>query len=66
MDHLRADYETHFQEVRPRPSHDDEPLRKIMKRVRVKTRRGKVDERIVPLTEVRCKQRLGAQLKSKS
>jgi putative transposase len=43
---------------------ENEPLVKPKKRP--KTKRGKVEDEIVPLVNVRCKQRLGGLLKSYS
>jgi putative transposase len=66
LDHLCAEYLAHYQEERPHQSLDNEPLVKPKKRGRPKTKRGKIEDEIVPLSEVRCKQRLGGLLKSYS
>ena len=66
MDTLCAEYLAHYHEERPHQSLDNEPLRQRKPRGRPKTHHGPLDEQIVPLTEVQCKQRLGGLLKSYS
>lgn len=64
LDHLCAEYLAYYHEERPHQSLDNDPLRKPKKRGRPKTKRGKIEDEIVPLADVRCKQRLGGLLKS--
>ncbi len=66
MDSLCASYLAHYHEERPHQSLENEPLRKPKRRGRPKTHPGPLDEQIVPLSEVRCKQRLEGLLKSYS
>ena len=56
----------HYHEERPHQSLENEPLKKPKRGGRPKKQFGPLDEQIVPLTEVRCKQRLGGLLKSYS
>ena len=51
---------------RPHQSLDNEPLKKPKNRGRPQTNRGNLEDEIVPLSEIRCKQRLGGLLKSYS
>ena len=51
---------------RPYQSLDNDPLKKPKKRGRPTKKRGKIEEEIVPLSEVKCKERLGGLLKSYS
>lgn len=64
MDHVCAEYAAHYHQERPHQSLENEPIATPKKRGRPKTKRGKVEHEIVPLNEVRCKQRLGGLLKS--
>jgi putative transposase len=64
MDHVCAEYAAHYHEERPHQSLENEPITAPKKRGRPKTKRGKVEDEIVPLADVRCKQRLGGLLKS--
>jgi putative transposase len=66
MDHLCQEYLAYYHEERPHQSLDNAPLNKPKKRGRPKTRRGSIADEIVPLTEVRYRQRLGELLKSYS
>jgi putative transposase len=66
MDHLCAEYLAHYHEERPHQSLENEPLKKPKRRGRPKKHCGPLDEQVVPLLEVRCKQRLGGLLKSYS
>jgi hypothetical protein len=45
---------------------ENEPVTSPKKRGRPKTKPGNVEDEIVPLAKVRCKQRLGGLLKSYS
>ena len=51
---------------RPHQSLDNELLKKPKNRGRPQTNRGNLEDEIVPLSEIRCKQRLGGLLKSYS
>lgn len=64
MDHVCAEYAAHYHKERPHQSLNNEPITTPRKRGRPKTKRRKVEDEIVPLNEVRCKQRLGGLLKS--
>jgi putative transposase len=64
MNTLCTEYLAHYHEERPHQSLDNDPLKQPKQRGRPKTHHGQLDEQIVPLTEVRCKQRLGGLLKS--
>jgi putative transposase len=66
MDHLCAEYLAHYHEERPHQSLGNEPLNKPKPRGRPKTKRGQLTDEIVPLSEIRCQQRLGGLLKSYS
>ena len=66
MDHLCADYLAHYHEERPHQSLDNAPLKQPKQRGRPKIHHGPLNEQIVPLSDVRCKQRLGGLLKSYS
>ena len=61
-----AEYLAHYDEERPHQSLDNEPLKKPKKRGRPKTERGRFKDEIVPLCEVRCRQRFGGLLKAYS
>jgi putative transposase len=66
LNHLCAEYLAYYHEERPHQSLDNESLNQPAKRGRPKTKRGKIDDEIVLLSEVRCLQRLGGLLKSYS
>jgi putative transposase len=66
FDHLCAEYLAHYHEDRPHQSLGNEPLRKTKRRGRPKTHHVPVSEQVVPIKEVRCKQRLGGLLRSYS
>ena len=66
FDYLVREWLEHYHTERPHQSLDNEPLKKSKRRGRPKMHHGPIDEQIVPLTEVRCKQRLGGLLKSYS
>jgi putative transposase len=66
MDHVCQEYLKHYHEERPHQSLENEPIATPKKHGRPKTKRGNLEDEIVPLSEVRCKQRLGGQLKSYS
>lgn len=63
-DVLVRDYVEYYLTDRPHQGRDNELLNVKRKRGRPKTDRGKIEDQIVPLGEVRCKQRLGGLLKS--
>jgi putative transposase len=63
MDHVCQEYLAHYHEERPHQSLENEPLTTLKRRGRPKTKRGKVDDELVPFYEVHCKQRLGGLLK---
>jgi putative transposase len=64
FNYLVAEWLEHYHEERPHQSLGNDPLKQPKQRGRPKTHHGQLDEQIVPLTEVRCKQRLGGLLKS--
>ena len=64
MDHVCQEYLAHYHEERPHQSLENEPITAPKKRGRPKTKRGNVEREVVPLSEIRCKQRLGGLLKS--
>ncbi len=66
MDYVCQEYLAHYHEERPHQGDgiDNELLNRPKKRGRPKTKRGNVEDEIVPLANVRCKQRLGGLLKS--
>ena len=68
MDHLNAAYLEHYHLERPHQGDgiDNELLAGAKKRGRPKTKRGDLKDEFVPLSEIRCKQRLGGLLKSDS
>jgi putative transposase len=66
MDHLCREYLAYYHAERPHQSLENEPLIKPKKRGRRTTKRGKIEDEIIPLTVVRCRQRLGGLLKSYS
>jgi putative transposase len=66
MDALCAEYVAHYHEERPHQSLANEPLRRPKPRGRPRTWHGPIADQVVPLSEVRCKQRLGGLLKSYS
>lgn len=66
MDHVCAEYAAHYHGERPHQSLENEPITAPKKRGRPTTKRGKAEDEIVPLADVRCKQRLGGLLKSYS
>jgi putative transposase len=68
LDHLCAEYLAHYHDERPHQGDgiDNELLCSPKKRGRPKTKRGSLADEIIPLSEVRCKQRLGGLLKSYS
>jgi putative transposase len=63
MDSLCAEYLAYYHEERPHQSLENEPVRKPKRCGRPKQRFGPLDEQIVPISEVRCKERLGGLLK---
>jgi putative transposase len=63
FNHLVAEWVEHYHTERPHQAKDNELLNAPKKRGRPKTKRLTSEDEIVPLTEVRCKQRLGGLLK---
>jgi len=68
LDCLCAEYLAHYHEERPHQGDgiDNGLLSRPKKRGRPKTKRGNLEDQIIPLSEVRCKERLGGLLKSYS
>ena len=66
FDHLVAEWLEHYHEERPHQSLDNEPLKKPKRRGRPTKRQVSIMEQVVPLSDVRCRQRLGGLLKSYS
>ncbi len=66
LDHLCSEYLAHYHAERPHQSLDNELLNQPKQRGRPRTKRGKIEDEIVPLGEVRCRSRLGGLLKSYS
>jgi putative transposase len=66
MDHVCQEYSAYYHEERPHQSLENVPITAPKKRGRPKSKRGKLEDEIVPLANVRCKQRLGGLLKSYS
>ena len=64
LDHLVAEYLAHYHGERPHQSLENELLVKPKKRGRPSTKRGKIEDEIVPLADVRCSKRLGGLLNS--
>ncbi len=66
MDHICKEFLTYYHDDRPHQSLDNDPITKPKKRGRPKTKPGKIEDEVVPLREVKCKERLGGLLKSYS
>jgi putative transposase len=66
LDHLSREYLAYYLTERPHQAKDNEPLIKPNRRRRDKKHFVPLDEQIVPLSDVRCKQRLGGLLNSYS
>lgn len=68
LDCLCREYLAHYHEERPHQGDgiDNQLLRQTKKRGRPKQKRGSLNDEIVPLSEVHCKERLGGLLKSYS
>jgi len=64
IDHLCAECTAHYHQERSHQSMENEPTTTPKKRGRPNTKRGNVEDEILPLADVRCKQRLGGLLKS--
>ena len=64
LDYLCAEYLAHYHVERPHQSLDNEPVQAPKKRGRRRKRPGHISDELLPLAEVRCKQRLGGLLKS--
>jgi putative transposase len=62
LNHLCQEYLAYYHEERPHQSLDNEPLKKAKGRRKVR-KRPDVESDVIPLNEVRCKQRLGGLLK---
>jgi hypothetical protein len=64
---IRADYSVdHCHTERPHQSLGNELLNQAKKRGRSQTKWGNVEDEFLPLTQLKCKQRLGGLLKSYS
>jgi putative transposase len=66
FNYLVAEWLGHYHTERPHQAKQNELLKQPKKRGRPKKHHGPFDEQIVPLSDVRCKQRLGGLLKSYS
>ena len=66
MHHVCQKYLAHYHEKGPHQSLENEPITTPKMNGRPKTKQGKVEDEIVPLSDVRCKQRLGGLLQSYS
>jgi putative transposase len=66
FDYLVAEWLEYYHEERPHQSLENEPLKKPKQRGRPKKHHGPLDMQFVPLSEVRCRLRLGGLLKSYS
>ena len=64
MDVVCKEFLAHYHGDRPHQSLENDPITKPKKRGRPKTKRGKIEDEIVPLREVKCKERMGGLLKS--
>ncbi len=66
MDHVCAEYLAHYLTERPHQGAgiDNQLLQRTKQRGRPKRKHGPLAEQVVPLSEVRCQQRLGGLLKS--
>jgi putative transposase len=63
FDHLCAEYLAHYHVERPHQSLDNKPPKQPKQRGRPTKHHGPIDEQVVPLSNVRCKQRLGGLFK---
>ena len=66
LDAVCQEFLVYYHEERPHQSLENDPLNKPQKRGRPKTKRGKIEEEVISLSEVRCEKRLGGLLKSYS
>jgi putative transposase len=66
LNHLCNEYLAHYHDDRPHQGMDNERLVKPKSHGRPPTKPVTIAKQIVPLAEVRCKQRLGGLLKSYS
>jgi putative transposase len=66
LNHLCNEYLAHYHDDRPHQGLDNELLVKPKVHGRPRTKRVALENQVVPLAEVRCKQRLGGLLKSYS
>ena len=64
LNHLLAMWVEHYHTERPDQALANAPLDQPKQRGRPKTQHGPIEDQIVPLSEVCCKQRLGGLLKS--
>jgi hypothetical protein len=58
MAHVCQEYLAHYHEERPHQSLENVPIAAPKKRGQPMTKRGNVEDEIVPMANVRCKQRL--------
>ncbi|HEX5106396.1 MAG TPA: integrase core domain-containing protein, partial [Pirellulaceae bacterium] len=63
FNHLCAEYLAHYHEERPHQSLDNRPLKQTIPRGRPTNHFGPLVEQVVPLSEVRCQERLGGLIK---
>jgi putative transposase len=63
FNYLVSEWLEHYHKERPHQALGNEPLKKAKPRGRSMKKHGKFEEQILPLSEVRCKQRLGGLLK---
>lgn len=66
MDVVCKEFLDHYHTERPHQSFRNDPLNKPKKRGRPKTKRGKIEDEIVPLGEVKMQKATGRLLKSYS
>lgn len=66
LNHLCDEYVAHYHEERPHQSLDNIPVKAPRKWGRPRVKPGRLTDEAVPLSEVRCRQRLGGLLKSYS
>jgi putative transposase len=60
------EFRAYYHGERPHQTLDNDPLTKPKKRGRPKKKRWTIEDKIAPLREVKCKERLGGLLKSYS
>jgi Integrase core domain len=59
FDYLVKEYLAHYHQERPHQSLDNDPLVQMKKCGRPTTKRGRIESELLPLNELRCRQRLG-------